>query len=149
MAFCYIAVAVGLLVASSTFCGLTLPAVVPHMFLFSEPTTHVAAVGLQVAVSLAETFQQVVAQDSSASQIAAAQQRPNIRYEQAPAEASGLPEGCVDLITAAQCMHWCGGRGGGGPRGWGGREGEAGSCRRKLQSCLRLSSYQALLFQCF
>lgn len=62
----------------------------------------------QVAVSLAESFQHVVAQDSSASQIAAAQQRPNIRYEQAPAEASGLPDGSVDLITAAQCMHWCG-----------------------------------------
>ncbi|PRW58426.1 Nudix hydrolase chloroplastic [Chlorella sorokiniana] len=60
----------------------------------------------QVAVSLAETFQQVVAQDSSASQIAAAQQRPNIRYEQAPAEASGMAECSVDLITAAQCMHW-------------------------------------------
>ncbi|KAI7840060.1 hypothetical protein COHA_006191 [Chlorella ohadii] len=60
----------------------------------------------EVAVSLAATFQHVVAQDSSASQIAAAQPRPNIRYEQAPAEASGLADGSVDLITAAQCMHW-------------------------------------------
>ena len=78
-----------------------------HLVALHGSAVHLCAL-LQVAVSLAETFQQVVAQDSSASQIAAAQQRPNIRYEQAPAEASGLPDGSVDLITAAQCMHWCG-----------------------------------------
>lgn len=59
----------------------------------------------QVAVSLAETFQRVVAQDLNASQLAAAVQQPNITYEQVPAEASGLPDCSVDLITAAQCMH--------------------------------------------
>lgn len=73
-----------------------------------QPTQPHFASPLQVAVSLADTFERVVAQDSSASQIAAAQPRPNIRYEQAPAEASGLADASVDLVTAAQCMHWCG-----------------------------------------
>lgn len=68
------------------------------------------SLAVQAAVSLAETFQQVVAQDSSAGQLEHAALRPNIRYEQAPAEATGLPAGCADLVTAAQCLHWCGGR---------------------------------------
>ena len=61
----------------------------------------------QVAVSLADAFHRVVAQDSSASQLQHAQQRSNIAYEQAPAEATGLPPASVDLVTAAQCLHWC------------------------------------------
>ena len=29
-----------------------------------------------------------------------------MRYAVAPAEATGLPDGCADLVVAAQCMHW-------------------------------------------
>ena len=61
----------------------------------------------QMAVSLADAFQRVVAQDSSASQLQHAQRRPNIAYEQAAAETTGLPPASVDLVTAAQCLHWC------------------------------------------
>lgn len=75
----------------------------------SLPPSHSTLLCLQVAVSLSRDFQQVVAQDSSAAQIQHAEQQPNIHYEQAPAEATGLPDGCADLVTAAQSMHWCAG----------------------------------------
>ena len=60
----------------------------------------------QLARLLAGAFTEVVATDASAAQIAAAQAHPRVRYRVAPAEASGLPEGSVDLITAAQAAHW-------------------------------------------
>lgn len=60
----------------------------------------------QASCDLAEYFDQVVASDASAAQIAAAVPHPRIEYRVAPAENSGLDEGCVDLITVAQALHW-------------------------------------------
>ncbi|CAO3407723.1 class I SAM-dependent methyltransferase [Azospirillum largimobile] len=60
----------------------------------------------QVAVALAARFGSVHASDASAEQIAQAQAHPKIRYAVAPAEDSGLPDGCCDLIVAAQAAHW-------------------------------------------
>jgi SAM-dependent methyltransferase len=60
----------------------------------------------QAACDLAAHFERVVATDASAAQIAAAVSHPRVEYRIAPAEASGLPEASVDLITVAQALHW-------------------------------------------
>lgn len=60
----------------------------------------------QLARLLADSFDEVVASDASAEQIAAATPHPKVRYRVAPAEASGLPESSTDLIAAAQAAHW-------------------------------------------
>ncbi|HZW90977.1 MAG TPA: class I SAM-dependent methyltransferase [Myxococcaceae bacterium] len=60
----------------------------------------------QLSVVLAEAFDQVVATDASAAQIAQAVPHPRVRYAVAPAEASGLADGSVDCAVAAQAAHW-------------------------------------------
>ncbi len=60
----------------------------------------------QASRDLAAYFERVVATDASATQIAAAVPHPRVDYRVAPAEASGLPEAAVDLITVAQALHW-------------------------------------------
>lgn len=60
----------------------------------------------QAAVALAPWFERVVATDASAEQIAAATPHPRVEYRVAPAEASGLAAGSVDLVTVAQALHW-------------------------------------------
>jgi len=60
----------------------------------------------QLSTLLAERFDKVVATDASASQIAAALPHPRVAYKVAPAEASGLPDRCADLVVAAQAAHW-------------------------------------------
>lgn len=60
----------------------------------------------QLSALLPAHFETVVATDASADQIAAATPHPQIAYRAARAEASGLPEGSVDLITVAQAAHW-------------------------------------------
>ncbi len=60
----------------------------------------------QAAVLLATHFQRVVATDASVAQLANAQRDPKVDYRAASAEASGLEEDSVDLITVAQALHW-------------------------------------------
>lgn len=60
----------------------------------------------QASVDLAEHFQEIVATDLSAEQIAHAQAHPRVRYQLGMAEASGLPDASVDLVTVAQALHW-------------------------------------------
>ena len=60
----------------------------------------------QAAVELAPYFVRVIATDPSTAQIGKATQRPNVEYMVARAEASGLPAQSVDLVTAAQALHW-------------------------------------------
>lgn len=60
----------------------------------------------QAARGLAPHFRQVVATDASAEQIGHAQVHPAIDYRVAPAEASGLADHSVDLVTVAQAAHW-------------------------------------------
>lgn len=60
----------------------------------------------QAAVGLAEHFERVVATDASPEQLAQAVPHPRVEYRRAAAEASGLPGGSVDLVTAAQALHW-------------------------------------------
>ena len=60
----------------------------------------------QLSLLLAERFGRVVATDASAQQVAAASAHPNVEYRVAPAEASGLPARCADLVVAAQAAHW-------------------------------------------
>ena len=60
----------------------------------------------QLSLLLAERFERVLASDASAQQIAAASAHPKVEYRVAPAEASGLPARCADLVVAAQAAHW-------------------------------------------
>ncbi|HUQ50533.1 MAG TPA: class I SAM-dependent methyltransferase [Terriglobales bacterium] len=60
----------------------------------------------QLSLPLAQHFKQVIASDVSAEQVARAQSHERIRYVIAPAEASGLASGSVDLVVAAQSAHW-------------------------------------------
>ncbi len=60
----------------------------------------------QAAVALAGHFAKVVATDPSAEQLAHALPHPRIDYRVGRAESSGLAEGSVDLVTAAQAFHW-------------------------------------------
>ena len=60
----------------------------------------------QAAVGLAELFDSVEASDASAEQIDHALPHPRVRYRVAPAQASGLPDRSVDLISVAQALHW-------------------------------------------
>ena len=60
----------------------------------------------QASIGLAAHFQQVIATDASAQQIAAATAHPAIDWRVASAENSGLATASVDLITVAQALHW-------------------------------------------
>ena len=60
----------------------------------------------QAAVGLATWFTRVVATDASLDQLRHATPLPNIEYRRASAEASGLAEHSVDLVTCAQAVHW-------------------------------------------
>lgn len=60
----------------------------------------------QVAVALANYFEDVMATDPSAQQIANASRVENVTYSIAPAEASGLPSSYFDVITVGQAAHW-------------------------------------------
>lgn len=60
----------------------------------------------QASVDLAARFDRVAATDASAAQIAGATPHERIEYRQAPAEASGLADGSVDLVAVAQALHW-------------------------------------------
>lgn len=60
----------------------------------------------QASVPLAERFRRVAATDFSPQQIAQAPAHPRIDYRAAPAEQSGLPDHCADVVTIAQALHW-------------------------------------------
>ena len=60
----------------------------------------------QAARGLSPLFATVIATDASAPQIANAAARPNVDYRVAPADASGLADRSVDLVTVAQALHW-------------------------------------------
>jgi SAM-dependent methyltransferase len=51
-------------------------------------------------------FQRVIAIDPSADQINRATPHPKIRYQVSRAESTALPDASVDLVTAAQSLHW-------------------------------------------
>jgi len=60
----------------------------------------------QASLPLAARYRRVAATDFSAEQIAQAAPHPQVDYRAAPAEASGLPDRCADLVTVAQALHW-------------------------------------------
>ena len=60
----------------------------------------------QAAADLAETFDEVIATDPSARQIAEAEPMPRVTYLVATAEDCPLESQSVDLITVAQALHW-------------------------------------------
>jgi len=60
----------------------------------------------QASVALAEHFAAVLAVDPGAEQVRHAAAHPRVAYRVAPAEATGAPAGSVDLVVAAQALHW-------------------------------------------
>ena len=60
----------------------------------------------QASVDLAARFDEVIATDPSAEQIANAAPRANIRYRVEPAEQSSLAAASVDLVCVGQALHW-------------------------------------------
>lgn len=60
----------------------------------------------QAAVGLAGYFTDVVATDGSQPQLDAATPHERVRYVCATAEQSGLASASIDLVTAAQALHW-------------------------------------------
>jgi SAM-dependent methyltransferase len=60
----------------------------------------------QASVPLAARYRRVAATDFSRQQIAAATPDPRIDYRVAPADDSGLPDHCADVVTIAQALHW-------------------------------------------
>jgi SAM-dependent methyltransferase len=60
----------------------------------------------QAALGLTPYFRRVVATDASAEQVRHAAPHAAIDYRVAPAEASGLTDRSVDLVTVAQAAHW-------------------------------------------
>lgn len=60
----------------------------------------------QLSALLARYFRAVRGFDVSADQLANAPSHPNIVYKTSAAEAIDAPDGCADLIVAAQAAHW-------------------------------------------
>jgi len=60
----------------------------------------------QAALGLARCFAHVIATDASEAQIAQATPHPRVTYRVAPAEDSGLADRSMDLVAAAQAVHW-------------------------------------------
>ena len=60
----------------------------------------------QATVALAPHFASVFGVDPGEEQIRHAASHPRVTYRVAAAEATGLPDGSVDLVVAAQALHW-------------------------------------------
>lgn len=60
----------------------------------------------QAAVGLAAHFDRVIATDASPEQLAQAEPHPRVTYRRALESESGLEDASVDLVTAAQALHW-------------------------------------------
>ncbi len=60
----------------------------------------------QAALALAAYFEKVIANDSSANQLAQARPHPRVEYRHRPGEDAGLADASVDLITVASAIHW-------------------------------------------
>jgi SAM-dependent methyltransferase len=60
----------------------------------------------QATVALAARFARVVGNDSAAEQIAQAPRLPNIEYRVGAAEDVKFDDGSLDLVLAAQALHW-------------------------------------------
>jgi SAM-dependent methyltransferase len=60
----------------------------------------------QATIPLTRHFRRIVATDASQAMLAQAPSHTKVEYRVAPAESSGLPAACADLITVAQALHW-------------------------------------------
>ena len=60
----------------------------------------------QAAIDLAMHFEQVLASDASAGQLAEAIAHPRVQYLRHQAERLPVRSGCADLVAVAQAAHW-------------------------------------------
>ena len=60
----------------------------------------------QAAIELGSRFDEVIATDASAAQLAHAVAHPRVHYRVASAEEPGHEAGSIDLATVAQAFHW-------------------------------------------
>ncbi|MDP6908660.1 MAG: class I SAM-dependent methyltransferase [Flavobacteriales bacterium] len=85
------------------------------MALFDEILGHVGAYDVcwdcatgsgQMASSIADKFERVVATDISQNQLDKAPQLPNVKYIKCRAEETPIENGSVNLIIVGQAVHW-------------------------------------------
>ncbi len=50
--------------------------------------------------------ERVIGIERNPEMLAAARPGPNVEYRHASADATGLPDGCADVVTCAQSFHW-------------------------------------------
>lgn len=60
----------------------------------------------QVAILLADHFDEIHATDISEKQLREAPEHPRVRYALEPAETCSAPDAAFDLIVVAQAIHW-------------------------------------------
>lgn len=60
----------------------------------------------QASLDLAKWFDEVIASDVSAEQIASAPAHPRVRWLVAPAESTPIAGASMDLVAVAQALHW-------------------------------------------
>jgi SAM-dependent methyltransferase len=60
----------------------------------------------QAAIGLADHFERLIATDASPKQLEQAESHSRIQYAVSSAERCPLPGDCVDLVVAAQAIHW-------------------------------------------
>ena len=60
----------------------------------------------QATFDLAERFDEVIASDLSAEQVATAPVQPKVTWLVAPAESTPIEAASVDLVAVAQALHW-------------------------------------------
>ena len=60
----------------------------------------------QVVSDLSQKFVKVIGIDPSIDQLHGAFSAPNVEYRIGPAEDTGLPDHCANLVTAAAALHW-------------------------------------------
>lgn len=66
----------------------------------------------QATADIAPLFDRVIGLDASAEQLSHVPGPgvlPNAELRCCPTEATGLPDQCADLVTAAAALHWCAG----------------------------------------
>ncbi len=60
----------------------------------------------QLAVPLADRFEQVTASDSNGDMLANAVPHPSVTYQRWPSEATDLVDNSIDLISSGMAAHW-------------------------------------------
>src|SRR5262245_7401518 len=75
----------------------------------ARPPTLVVELGSGTGISTVAwsgRCERVIGIERNPEMLAAARPGPNVEYRHASADATGLPDGCADVVTCAQSFHW-------------------------------------------